>query len=182
MMNSAPFNTVNTYPSYTLAVIKPDAYKKRWTGAIIHRLLGEGLDIVGMLHAHWGPGQAKRFYAAHKDKPYFNDLVDFMSGGTSVTLLLRLENSANDDDAIKLWRGLMGATDPKKAAAATLRADFGAQEADAPMMHNATHGSDSPAAVLLEMEALSGLREVSFSRACFNREWRMRAEEVLANL
>lgn len=166
-------------PSYTLAVIKPDAYKKKYTGAIIHRILGEGLDIVGMLHAQWGDAQARRFYASHKGKPYFDDLVDFMSSGPSVTLLLRQEFS---DSAVKKWRELMGATNPKKAAPGTMRGDFGAQDPEAPMMHNATHGSDSPEAVLLEMDALSSLREVSFNRACFNREWRMRAEEALAKL
>lgn len=180
MMNVAPFNTVELYPSHTLAVIKPDAYAKKYTGAIIHRILENGLGIVGALVAHWPRIYAERFYAAHAGKPYFNDLAAFMSSGPSLTLLLSLENSATDEDAVNKWRALMGATDPKKAVAGTMRGDFGAQEPEAPMMHNATHGSDSPAAVLRELDVLASLRELSFSRNCFSRSWRMRAEDALA--
>src|SRR5262245_64641960 len=116
----------------TLSIIKPDAVAKNVIGQIYARFEGAGLKIVAAKMTHLSRGEAEQFYAVHKARPFFNDLVEFMISGPVIIQVLEGEN------AIAKNRDLMGATDPKKAEKGTIRADF-AQSIDA----NAVHGSDS---------------------------------------
>jgi nucleoside-diphosphate kinase len=117
----------------TLSIIKPDAVKKNVIGKIISRFEGAGLRVVAARMAHLSRKEAEGFYAVHRERPFFKDLVEFMISGPVLIQVLEGEN------AIAKNRELMGATDPKKAAKGTIRADF-ADSIDA----NAVHGSDSP--------------------------------------
>jgi nucleoside-diphosphate kinase len=117
----------------TLSIIKPDAVAKNVIGQIYARFEGAGLKVVAARMAHLSRAEAEAFYAVHKDRPFFRDLVGFMVSGPVMIQVLEGE------DAIRRNRDLMGATDPKKAAAGTIRADF-ADSIDA----NAVHGSDGP--------------------------------------
>lgn len=116
----------------TLSIIKPDAVKKNVIGKIIDRFESNGLKIAAMRKLVLSEKNAQDFYAIHKERPFFKDLVSFMTSGAVVALVLEGEN------AVKKNRDLMGETDPKKAAKGTIRADF-AESIDA----NAVHGSDS---------------------------------------
>jgi nucleoside-diphosphate kinase len=116
----------------TLSIIKPDAVAKNVIGKIYSRFEDAGMRVVAARMAHLSRAEAEGFYAVHKDRPFFRDLVDFMTSGPVVIQVLEGEN------AVQKNRDLMGATDPKKAAKGTIRADF-AQSIDA----NAVHGSDS---------------------------------------
>ena len=117
----------------TLSIIKPDAVAKNVIGQIYARFEAAGLKIVASRMSHLSHAEAQAFYAVHKDRPFFKDLVDFMVSGPVMIQVLEAEN------AILKNRDLMGATDPKKAAPGTIRADF-ADSIDA----NAAHGSDGP--------------------------------------
>jgi nucleoside-diphosphate kinase len=117
----------------TLSIIKPDAVKKNVIGKIIARFEAAGLRVVAARMAHLSRKEAEGFYAVHRERPFFKDLVDFMISGPVLVQVLEGEN------AIARNRELMGATDPKKAAKGTIRADF-ADSIDA----NAVHGSDGP--------------------------------------
>ncbi len=117
----------------TLSIIKPDAVKKNAIGQILARFEGAGLRIVAARMMHLSRPQAEGFYAVHRERPFFRDLVEFMISGPVLIQVLQGEN------AIAKNRELMGATDPKKAAKGTIRADFAAS-IDA----NAVHGSDGP--------------------------------------
>jgi nucleoside-diphosphate kinase len=117
----------------TLSIIKPDAVAKNVIGQIYARFEGAGLKVVAARMAHLSRGEAEAFYSVHKERPFFKDLVDFMVSGPVMIQVLE------GDNAILKNRDLMGATDPKKAAAGTIRADF-ADSIDA----NAVHGSDGP--------------------------------------
>ncbi|MDX1451478.1 MAG: nucleoside-diphosphate kinase [Oleiphilaceae bacterium] len=117
----------------TLSIIKPDAVAKNVIGQIYSRFENAGLKIVASKMLHLSQEQAEGFYAEHKERPFFADLVSFMTSGPVVVQVLEGEN------AIVQNRDLMGATNPKEAAAGTIRADF-AESIDA----NAVHGSDSP--------------------------------------
>ena len=116
----------------TLSIIKPDAVAKNVIGQIYSRFESAGLRIVAAKMAHLSRGEAEAFYAVHKSRPFFNDLVSFMISGPVVIQVLE------GSDAIAKNRQLMGATDPKKADKGTIRADF-ADSIDA----NAVHGSDA---------------------------------------
>ncbi len=116
----------------TLSIIKPDAVKKNAIGKIIDRFESNGLRIAAMRKLQLSTKNAQDFYAIHKERPFFRDLVDFMTSGPVVVLVLEGEN------AVRKNRELMGDTDPKKATKGTIRADF-AESIDA----NAVHGSDS---------------------------------------
>jgi nucleoside-diphosphate kinase len=116
----------------TLAIIKPDAVENGLTGRIIARIEAEGFQIRAMRRVHLSPREAEGFYAVHRARPFFGSLTAFMSSGPAVVLVLEAP------DAIKKWRTLMGATDPAKADAGTLRKEF-AQSIE----RNATHGSDA---------------------------------------
>jgi nucleoside-diphosphate kinase len=126
-------------PERTLAIIKPDAVQRRLAGWIIQRIEDEGFQIRAMRRVHMTKVQAEGFYAVHRDRPFFGSLTEFMSSGPSIALVLEAP------DAIKKWRTLMGATDPAKADAGTLRKDFAAS-----IERNATHGSDAPETAVYE--------------------------------
>jgi len=115
----------------TLSIIKPDAVAKNVIGQIYSRFEGAGLKVVAAQMKHLSRGEAEAFYAVHRERPFFKDLVDFMVSGPVMIQVLQ------GDHAISKNRDLMGATDPKKAAPGTIRADF-ADSIDA----NAVHGSD----------------------------------------
>ncbi len=117
----------------TLAIIKPDAVKKRVIGDIIRRYEETGLNPIAIKMAHLSRSDAEGFYAVHRERPFFQDLTTFMSSGPSVILVLEGKN------AIQANRDLMGATDPDKAAPGTIRAAHGSS-----IEANAVHGSDSP--------------------------------------
>ncbi|HSH07106.1 MAG TPA: nucleoside-diphosphate kinase [Burkholderiales bacterium] len=117
----------------TLSIIKPDAVVKNVIGQIYTRLEAAGLRIIAARMMQLSRAQAEGFYAVHRDRPFFRDLVDFMTSGPVIVQVLEGEN------AIARNRELMGATDPKKADKGTIRADF-AESIDA----NAVHGSDGP--------------------------------------
>jgi len=117
---------------YTLSIIKPDAVAKNVVGNIISRFEQSGLKVVAGRMLHLSPERAGQFYAVHKDRPFFADLVKFMTSGPVFVQVLAGEN------AIAKNRELMGATNPKEAKAGTIRADF-ADSIDA----NAVHGSDA---------------------------------------
>jgi nucleoside-diphosphate kinase len=117
----------------TLSIIKPDAVAKNVVGQIYARFEGAGLKVIAARMAHLSRGEAEAFYGVHRERPFFKDLVDFMVSGPVMIQVLE------GDNAIQKNRDLMGATDPKKAAAGTIRADF-ADSIDA----NAVHGSDGP--------------------------------------
>ncbi len=116
----------------TLSIIKPDAVAKNVIGKIVTRFEDAGLKVVAARFQHLSRDDAERFYAVHKERPFFKDLVDFMISGPVFVQALEGEN------AIQKNRDLMGATDPKKAEKGTIRADF-ADSIDA----NAVHGSDA---------------------------------------
>jgi len=117
----------------TLAIIKPDAVRKKVVGRIIQRIEDEGFEILGLKMLHLTKEDAKKFYYVHKDKPFYESLTDFMSSGPVVVLLLEKEK------AIKQWREVMGATDPAQAKPGTLRRLYGFS-----VERNAVHGSDGP--------------------------------------
>jgi len=124
----------------TLSIIKPDAVAKNVIGVIIARFEKVGLKVAALRMAWLSRAEAEGFYAVHRERPFFKDLVDFMISGPVVIQVLE------GDNAIAANRELMGATDPKKAAAGTIRADF-AQSIDA----NAVHGSDAPETARVEI-------------------------------
>lgn len=124
----------------TLSIIKPDAVQKKHIGDILSRFEKAGLNIIGMKMLHLTKEQAEQFYAIHKERPFFNDLVSFVTSGPVVVSVLEGEN------AIGKNRELMGATNPKEAAPGTIRADF-ADNIDA----NAVHGSDAPETAQVEI-------------------------------
>src|SRR5688572_27833978 len=117
----------------TFAIIKPDAVAARYTGRILQRIEETGFTIRAMRLVSLSKKEAEGFYAVHRERPFFASLTGFMSSGPVIVLALEAP------DAIKKWRTLMGATDPAKADAGTLRKDFGAS-----IENNATHGSDAP--------------------------------------
>ena len=116
----------------TLAIIKPDAVQRRLVGRIVQRIEDAGFEIRGIRHVRLSKGEAEGFYAVHRERPFFESLTAFMSSGPVVVLVLEAS------DAIKKWRTLMGATDPAKAEAGTLRKEFAES-----IERNATHGSDA---------------------------------------
>ena len=124
----------------TIAIIKPDAVAARHTGRIIQRIEAEGFQIRAMRLVHRTRAQAEGFYAVHRERPFFPSLTAFMSSGPAVVLALEAP------DGIARWRTLMGATDPAKAEAGTLRKEFGAS-----IENNATHGSDAPETAAFEL-------------------------------
>jgi nucleoside-diphosphate kinase len=124
----------------TFAIIKPDAVGRQLIGPIVGRAEQAGFEIRGMRLAHLTKREAEGFYAVHRDKPFFGSLTDYMSSGPAVLMVLEAP------DAIAKWRALMGATDPAKAAAGTLRREFGTS-----IERNATHGSDAPGTAAYEI-------------------------------
>ena len=119
-------------PQRTLAIIKPDATKKRLIGRILQRIEDEGFAVTDMKMLHLSRDEAKGFYAVHKGKKFYEDLAAFMSSGPIVVMVLEAE------DAIARWREVMGATDPAQAKPGTLRRLYGFS-----IERNAVHGSDA---------------------------------------
>jgi len=124
----------------TLAIIKPDAVSGRLAGRILQRIEDSGFEILAIRMVRLSRAEAEGFYAVHRERPFFKSLTAFMSSGPAVVLALQAP------DAIRKWRDLMGATDPAKAAAGTLRKEFGAS-----IERNATHGSDAPETAAFEV-------------------------------
>ena len=134
----------------TLSIIKPDAVAKDVIGEIYSRFERAGLKIIAAQMKHLTRVEAEEFYAVHRERPFFNDLVGFMTSGPVMIQVLEGEN------AIALNRELMGATNPQDAAAGTIRADF-AQSIDA----NAVHGSDAPETAALEIACFFSDNEIN---------------------
>jgi nucleoside-diphosphate kinase len=124
----------------TLAIIKPDAVRRNLTGEILSRIHKAGLQIVAIKSLRLSRAEAEGFYAVHRERPFFNDLTEFMSSGKVVVMVLEGEN------AIPRWRDLMGATDPAQAAPGTIRREFGTS-----IQNNCTHGSDAPETAAFEV-------------------------------
>lgn len=124
----------------TLSIVKPDGVKKNIVGQVIARFEKNGLRVVGLKRVWLTQAQAEGFYAVHSSRPFFASLTEFMASGPVVVMALE------GKDAIKTVRDLMGATDPKKAAAGTIRADF-ADSIEA----NIVHGSDAPETAAFEI-------------------------------
>jgi nucleoside-diphosphate kinase len=124
----------------TFAIIKPDAVRARVAGRILARIEEAGFAIRAMRLVHLSKAEAEGFYAVHRARPFFGDLTNFMSSGPCIVMALEAP------DAIRKWRTLMGATDPAKADAGTLRKEFGKS-----IEHNATHGSDAPETAAFEL-------------------------------
>ena len=124
----------------TFAIIKPDAVKAGHAGRILQRIEEAGFRLVALRLQHLTKDDAEGFYAVHRARPFFVSLTDFMSSGPSIVMALEAP------DAIRKWRTLMGATDPAKAEAGSLRKDFGTS-----IEFNATHGSDAPATAQFEL-------------------------------
>ncbi len=116
----------------TFAIIKPDAVKNNYTGLIYDRILKSGFKIVGAKLKKMSKIEANEFYLIHSDKPFYNELTDFMSSGHSMVLALEKEN------AVQEWRNTIGATNPADADEGTIRKDFASS-----LSENAVHGSDS---------------------------------------
>ena len=116
----------------TLAIIKPDAVDNGYTGKIIDRIISEGFKIRAARLMHLSREQAESFYAVHRGRPFYNDLVDFMTSGPCMPMVLEHE------DAVNAFRELIGATNPAKANEGTIRKDFAES-----VQKNAVHGSDS---------------------------------------
>ena len=124
----------------TFAIIKLDAVERKLAGRILARIEEAGFTVRAMRLHHLTKREAEGFYAVHRERPFFSGLTDFMSSGPCVLLALEAP------DAIRKWRTLMGATDPAKADAATLRKDFGSS-----IERNATHGSDASDTAAFEL-------------------------------
>lgn len=124
----------------TFAMIKPDAVAAGQQGEILSLITQNGFKIVGMKQKHLSSKEAEGFYAVHKGKGFYNELVEFMTEGPAVLLVLERE------DAIKQWRNVMGDTNPAKAAEGTIRKKFGTS-----IGRNCTHGSDAPETAAAEV-------------------------------
>ena len=124
----------------TFAIIKPDAVEKGATGAILDRVEQEGFVIRGMRKVHMSQGEAEGFYAVHRERPFFGDLVAFMTSGPAVVLCLERAG------AIEKWREVIGPTDSTKAGPDTIRGQFGTD-----IERNACHGSDAPETAAVEV-------------------------------
>ena len=133
----------------TFAIIKPDAVAKKSTGAILQRIEESGLEVVAMKRLQMTEQLAQGFYAVHKERPFFGDLVKFMTSGPVVVLILQ------GDDAIQRWRDLMGPTNSNDAPAGTIRGDFGTD-----VEQNASHGSDAPETAKVEMSYFFNATEI----------------------
>lgn len=123
----------------TLAIIKPDAVKAKNAGAIISMIEADGFDIVALKKTHLTKAQAEGFYYVHRERPFFGELVEFMTSGPVVLMILEAEG------AIKKWRDLMGPTDATKAPENTVRGKYGTSIGE-----NASHGSDAPETAAFE--------------------------------
>ena len=124
----------------TLTIIKPDAVQRNLTGKILARLEDEGFVVLGMKMVYLSKSDAERFYAVHRERPFFNDLTTFMSSGPAVPMVLQRQN------AIETLLQVMGATNPAEAAEGTIRKEFALD-----IEKNSIHGSDSPESAATEI-------------------------------
>ena len=124
----------------TFSIVKPDAVKRNLIGAIYNRIEKAGLRVVAAKMIHMDADKAKGFYAEHEGKPFFDDLVAFMTSGPVMVQVLEGEN------AVVRYRELMGKTNPEEAACGTLRADYALS-----LRHNSVHGADSPVSAAREI-------------------------------
>jgi nucleoside-diphosphate kinase len=124
----------------TLVLVKPDGVRRRLIGEVVRRLEAKGLTLVSMRMMTMDADLAGEHYAEHRSKPFFADLVSFITGGPLVAM------AVEGDEAVSVVRTLMGATDPKKAAPGTIRADLAIE-----LTENIVHGSDSPASAEREL-------------------------------
>jgi nucleoside-diphosphate kinase len=129
----------------TLILVKPDAFERGLTGEIVARFERKGLKIVAMKHMVVQRDQAEEHYAEHKEKPFFGDLVDFITGGPLVAMVLE------GHEAVKAARQVIGATNPIEAAPGSIRGDFGLE-----VQTNLVHGSDSPESAARETKIFFG--------------------------
>jgi nucleoside-diphosphate kinase len=127
---------------FTLCIIKPDAVSKKYQAQILQRIIDEGFEIVALRQQRLSRTEAEGFYAVHRERPFFGELVSYMTDGSVVLAALRRP------DAVAHWRRVIGATDPRKADAGTIRQKFGSD-----LTSNAVHGSDSTE---------NGLRETAY--------------------
>ena len=135
----------------TFAIIKPDAFAAGNAGKIFNRIYEEGFKIVGLKKLYLSKLEAEGFYYVHKERPFFDELTDFMSSGPCIVMVLEAQG------AIKKWRDLMGATNPAEAPEGSLRKEFGSSVGE-----NATHGSDAPETAAFEISYFfSGLELLS---------------------
>jgi nucleoside-diphosphate kinase len=132
----------NEATEWTLCIIKPDAVSRKHQAQILQRIIDEDFEIVALRQEQLSRAVAEGFYAVHRERPFFGELVEFMVRGPVVLAALRRK------DAVAHWRKVIGATDPRKADAGTLRKQFGSD-----ISSNAVHGSDS---------AENGLRETAY--------------------
>ena len=145
---------------FTLSIIKPDAVRKGYLGNIIARFEEKGLKAVAMKMLHMTEEQGKEFYIEHKDRPFYGELVSFMTSGPCVVQILQGE------DAIAKNREIMGATNPDEAAEGTIRYDFARPVED--LSENATHGSDSTDSAAREITFFfDGEKIMSRGDCCF---------------
>ncbi len=133
----------------SLVLVKPDAVPRGLTGAIISRLEGKGLKLVGLRMLHMDRALAQRHYAVHKSKPFFTRLVDYITSGPIVAMVFA------GDNAVEVIRKIMGATDPAKAEKGTIRGDFGLD-----IERNSVHGSDSPQTAAEEVKLFFTEKEI----------------------
>ena len=133
----------------TLAIIKPDAVANRATGAILQKVEESGLEVVAMKRLRLTEELARGFYAVHKQRPFYGDLVKFMTSGPVVVLVLQ------GQDAIRRWRDLMGPTNSEEAPAGTVRGDHGTD-----VERNASHGSDAPETARVEISYFFNATEI----------------------
>jgi len=124
----------------TFSILKPDVTRRNLTGAVNAKIEAAGLRIVAQKRVHMTKGQAETFYAVHKERPFFSELVEFMTSAPVVVQVLEGE------DAIQRYRDVMGATNPEKAAVGTIRKEFAVS-----MGENSAHGSDAPETAAVEI-------------------------------
>ena len=133
----------------TLAIIKPDAVAKNAAGAILGKIEAAGFTVLAAKMIHMSMGEAEGFYAVHRARPFFSSLCAFMAQGPCMPMVLEADN------AIQKWRDLMGATDPAKAAAGTIRKEFASS-----IEANAVHGSDAPETAAFEISYFFSALEI----------------------
>ena len=133
----------------TFGIIKPDAVAAGSAGKILAKIEDSGLKVIAMKLMRLSESQAQGFYAVHKERPFFSDLVKFMTEGPVVAIIME------GDDAISRWRDLMGPTNSEEAPAATIRGDFGTN-----IERNASHGSDAPETAKLEISYFFNAMEI----------------------
>ncbi len=133
----------------TFAIIKPDAVERNLAGKILARIEEEGFKIIGIKKIFLSKNEAEGFYHVHAERPFFPDLVAYMTSGPVISLVLEREN------AIKKWRDLMGATNPEEAAEGTIRKLYGTN-----IEKNATHGSDAPETAKFEISYFFNALEI----------------------